>query len=377
MMYAFKNRRFCALRFPVIALATAALSCDEKALSTASDAGGSANSGSIQVTISGENLAASGFEFPPTAGQTATFVDGWSVRLEHLYVAIGEITVSAEPNKSPADQSVVGAKVASLKGSFVVDLHRAGPVQGKAPGDTAWPLGTIENQNLLGAKPFDRSQTYAFGFSSFAPTAASIRVGLEPSDEETVQEMGSQGYTVVMSGTASFKGTTCSPTAEQSLPTEVYFRFGFRTPTDYVNCENPDLGSQTEGTPRGLAFRENTAIVAQVTMHADHPFWSAIEEDAPLRFDPFAYVAKAKNKGTKAAPLTVEDLALVSFNPVRVGSTALLSRSCAPAASQGAAGALNLDPKGRNVADLAGFISLLQSAQGHLNADGLCAVRPR
>jgi len=339
--------------------------------------GGAAESGQIQVTVSGEGLGLEGFDFPPAPNQESYFSDGWEVKFEHFYVSIGAITVSEEPDKSSVDQSVTGPAVARVDGPFLVDLHKTGPLPGKGEGDKAWPLTVIKSQNLAGDKAFDIAQKYAFGFDSVPASAAATKVGLEASDDANVSEMVTKGYNVLYVGKATFRGATCTPAADPGLPAEVYFRFGFKTPTSYLNCLNPDLGQGGGEPPRGIAFQQSQATIAQITFHADHPFWEAIEEDAPLRFSQVAYVAKAKSKGTAAAtPVTLEDFVGVPFNPVKVGATALADRTCAPAAAP-TGGEMSLDPKGRTVADLAAFMSTLQAAQGHMNADGLCAVKAK
>jgi hypothetical protein len=336
----------------------------------------SGGAGEIQVTISGETLAREGFAFPEAPGQEATFIDGWEVKFEHVYVSVGGVTVAEDPNKSSADQAAIGPTVAKLDGQFLVDLHNAGAVPGKGEGDTAVLLGKIANQNLAGNKAFDAAKTYAFNYETLPALPTATRVGLASADDANVSEMAQKGYSVFYVGSASFKGTDCSPASApvlDALPKTVSFRFGFKTKAKHINCENPDLGAG-ETAQRGLALKQNVATVAQITYHVDHPFWNAIEEDAPLRFDHLAFYAKAKSKGTSAAPLTLEDLVGASFAPVAAGTEQLPERTCKPAPAPAAAGTLSLDPKGRSAADLAAFMTILQAPQAHLNADGLCAL---
>jgi hypothetical protein len=334
------------------------------------DSGSTSATGEIQVTISGETLSREGFAYPPAANQEAAFMDGWEVKLEHLYVSVAGITVSEDPDKNPTDQSVTGAAVAKLEGQFVADLTQAGPLPGKGEGDKAVELGVIKAQNLAGNKPFDLTKTYAFGYET-APATANAKKVLVSVDAD-VAEMVQKGYSVLYVGTATFKGTECSPATGavlDGLPKSVAFRFGFKTKANHVNCFNPDLGADK----RGLPIKRSGATVAQITYHADHPFWNASEEDAPLRFDHIAFYAKAKGKGAAGSPVTLEDLVGASITPVRSAAEELTARTCKPAGPP-ASGALNLETKGRNIADLAAFMTALQVPQAHLNADGLCAV---
>jgi hypothetical protein len=345
-------------------------------LASCSSSGSSVTAGEIEITASGEALATEGFAFPPTPGQETSFIDGWSVQLDHFYVSFGDITISEGPNSNPADQAVTGPAVARLDTQFVVDLHKQGPLPGKAEGDKAWPVAKIMNQNLAANKVFDSAKTYAFNYATTPLTATASRIGIDAVSESDLSEMITKGYSVLYVGTASFKGTDCTPSNDASvnaLPKSVAFRFGFKTKAKHVNCANPDLGA---GEQRGLAIKQNGPTVAQITYHADHPFWNAIEEDAPLRFDAMAFYAGVKGKGTAAAPLTLEDLEGAAYAPV--GTTeaiTLTERTCKPAAPPSTKSALVLDPKGRSIKDLAAFMSTLQAPQAHLNADGLCALQ--
>jgi hypothetical protein len=187
-----------------------------------------------------------------------------------------------------------------------------------------------------------------------------------------------KGVTVLYVGTATFRGSACTPADPKLdvLPKVVNFRFGFDTATTYVNCQNPDLGGNDEGSPRGLALKSNAPTVAQLTVHPDHPFWDARIEDAPLRFDALALVAGAKNKGdSESNALTLDDLAGIPFAPIYAGGSTLANRTCAPAPAPTGSAELTYDPEGETFADLAAFMRFLQRSQGHLNADGLCAVQ--
>ena len=351
---------------PALLILAAGVGCSSSTDST--------SGGKITVTASGEGLALEGFSFPPTPTQEAYVIDGWEMRFEHLYVSLGDISISADPDRDPNDQTLTGDVVALDKGPYLVDLHKTGDVAGKGEDDKAWLLTTFENQNQKGLA-FDSSRKYAFGYASIPASATSKRVGLTSGDDANVSEMVAKGYNVLYVGKATYRGTSCVP-VDRNLPDEVVFRLGFKTPATYINCLNPDLGSSEGEPPPGLALKQNEATVAQVTFHADHPFWSALKEDAPLRFDHLAFVAKAKGKGTASAPLTLEDLEGVPFAPVKVGTDTLTARTCSPAGPPAATGSLSLDPNGESAPDLADFIRSLQITQGHMNADGLCAVKP-
>lgn len=332
--------------------------------------------GTIEVTVSGDRLALSGFSFPPS-GNAPYFIDGWEVRLDHMYVTVDNLLVSEGPDTSESDQLQKGRDVARANGPWAVDLAKGGPLAAKSEGAQAVKLVDIPNMNLDGNKAFSADTKYAFGYDLVKASAAAQRVNLGAEDDANYTEMAQKGYTVLYVGTATFRGQSCTPQDEHldELPKTVHFRFGFDAATTYVNCQNPDLGGDDHDSPRGLALKTNQSTIAQITVHPDHPFWDARIEDAPLRFDAFALVAHAKAKGGSAQnALTLEDLAGIPYAPIRAGDEILLNRTCAPALPPSGASQLSYDPEGETFADLSEFMRYLQRSQGHLNADGLCAV---
>jgi hypothetical protein len=197
--------------------------------------------------------------------------------------------------------------------------------------------------------------------------------------------MQASGVTVLYVGTATFKGTTCTTSDATydftELPKVVHFRLGFETPTHYRNCQNTDLKGKAfagEEAQRGLQIGSGDSF-AQVTLHLDHAFWNTVAHDAAeLYFDQFAIAAHPD--GT----VTLDDLASLDFTSFKDKTgKALPWRSCIadkPAKSGVRAfdsGSVPVNPNAapsaalRNYAD---YVSYQQSTQGHLNADGLCAV---
>lgn len=355
--------------------------------------------GKVTVTISGEELAVSGYAFPPAAGQELFFNDGWEVRFTKSLAVVGDVTLSADPDLKPADASATGEAVARLEGPFVVDLTNIDPakaVTGKGGGaDRALKLGEITGQNLKDNAPFESDTRYAFGYATLAASdfPASAFVNVDPADADYAL-MKSKGYAVMYVGTATFKGdatgTTCTsqtPAYDFSkLPKVVNFTLGFATPSRYINCQNPDFSGakplEGEDFQRGVQLESSGETVAQVTVHLDHPFWSGLEEDAPLFFDQFALFAK--KQADDSFLVTMDDLAGQSFAPFASAEGKLPWRTCTPSEytppqadrifdtatvpynpSASASEAL------RDYRDFAAFI---QSSQGHFNADGLCYV---
>jgi hypothetical protein len=358
--------------------------------------GGSSNTGgTIQFTASGEVLALGGYKFPPGTSADPVFVDGWEVVFDEVLVTLDNITLSENPDKVPGDQSQTDQAVARVTGPWAVDLHKGGPLPGKGgSGEQAVAIAMVQNQNLNGNKPFDDTKRYAFGFDIVAATNAATKINLDATGLADYQRMVDAGWAVYYSGTATFKGTNCTSTNPSypfiQLPTTVKFKFGFKSPTTYINCQNPDNGSaghfQREDFVRGVQTKINQTTIAQATVHTDHPFWESFVHGSPAHFDQLA--AQATNVGGTFT-VTLDDVAGVDFTSFTDKSLRPLPwRSCVPPAFYtfpDTSPAMNFDsqgipynPSGDPTQALRGYrdyMTYTAATEGHLNADGLCAVK--
>src|SRR5262249_7297089 len=89
-----------------------------------------------------------------------------------------------------------------------------------------------------------------------------------------------------------------------------------KSPTSYVNCQNPDndpaMAFDGEEHQRGIAFPANSGVVAQVTIHTDHPFWDSTLHDSPAHFDQFAARVVGRDGGQPT--VTLEDTTGVDYS---------------------------------------------------------------
>ncbi len=351
--------------------------------------GGSGGGGTVELTASGEVLALGGYDFP----SDPEFVDGWEVKFDELLVTVGNVTLSESPDKSPTDQSQTGKAVAQVKGPWAVDLHKGGPLQGKGGSDEqAIKLATLDNQNLNGGAPFDQTVRYAFGFDVVAATDSAKKLNFDDADNQDYADMVQNGWTVLYVGTATFKGSDCTSTDPSydfsKLPGTVKFRLGFKSPTHYVNCQNPDNQGKALGdeeSQRGVQIKANTTTIAQVTIHTDHPFWESVLHDSPAHFDPLAAQAKDVDG---VATVTLADVQGVNFTaftdkdgnslPWRSCDTANYTPPDSSKAMDFDTQGIPYDPSGdpgEVLRDDLDYMTYNQSTQGHLNSDGLCFVQ--
>ena len=359
----------------------------------------SASRPNLTVTIAGEGAAVTGFDFPSNDSTAPAFVDGWEVRFERILVTVADVALTDNPDVSPTDQSLTGARVASAKGPWAVDMTKPGTsselkltnypsAEDLALGRsaTAQPLVRLQSFDD-GSQTFDPAVRYGFNFEFVAATPAAKKTNLDDAATADYAEMIANGWSVLYVGEARFKGVDCRSSDPDydfdKLPKTVRFRFGFATPTQYINCQNTDLKGKAfdgEEAQRGVQIAERTRTVSQITLHVDHPFWNTVDHDAAeLYFDQIAMAASAD--GT----VTLDDLAKLDFTSFRdANGVALPWRSCVAEkpVREGQrrfdSGSVAVDPNAspdvalRSYRD---FVQYEQSTEGHLNADGLCAVR--
>jgi hypothetical protein len=368
--------------------------------------------GGILFAASGEVLALTGYPFPPANAGDPAFVDGWDVHFTRMLVTVDNVTLSSNPDMSPGDQSQSGAAVAQVKGPWAIDLAHGDPsyLPGKGgPEEEAAPIAALNSQNLVSGNPgFATDGTrYAFGFDLIAATPCTsdgrrtMNVNLDATGLSDYEEMSQSGCAVFYVGTATFRGgtvpgyTACNMDdagAYATWPRTVTLRLCFKSPTTYVNCQNPDndpaMAFPNEEHQRGIAFKSSSSVIGQVTVHTDHPFWDSVLHDSPAHFDQFAArVAGQSDGGTPT--ITVEMTKGVDYTAYTDALGHKLNwRYCiAPPTDVHPQfnGPMAFDPQsvphctGNNPAtglcDYYDYTTYNQSTQGHLNSDGLCFVK--
>jgi len=366
--------------------------------------------GGVLFAASGEVLALTGYDFPPNPADAPAFVDGWQLRFTRLLATVDKLTLSSNPDVDPGNQVLTGPApgaagggvVAELDGPWAIDLAHDGPenIAGKGdPGVKAVPIAALANQNRNGGKAFATDGTrYGFGFDVVPASATALPVNLDAEAQADYAQMVTEQCTVLYVGTATFQGGTLPGYAdcnaghvENGWPapgTPVPFRLCFRSPTSYRNCQNADLTGEPltgEDYQRGVPFDGTRSTLVQVTLHTDHPFWDSVLHDSPAHFDQFAARLVGAPAGT---PVTLEMTKGVDFGAYTDGlGQAVPWRYCIAAPTDVHdlfTGPMAFDreslPRAANAADPSGlhdyydFSTYNQSTQGHLNADGLCAI---
>jgi hypothetical protein len=330
----------------------------------------------IHVTLSSEQLGQRGFDYTPTpAPDQIVFVDGWEVRFDQILVTVGNVRLNL-PGNNPSDPMVLGAEQARERRAFAVDAKKMGAFTAAGGGsDTAIPLFAFRTDS--GGRALDPMIRYAVSFDTLRARGDATNVNLTRDQFADYNEMIARGWTLLLTGTATYRGVQPMPgSPEANYPTRVRFRYGLGAPASYVNCQNPENGA--DGAP-GVAPRTTGAARAQITLHMDHLFWLRLNvEDPPPRFDHFA---------ARATPGAMGDPALSTLDDLMgVPATNIVDRMMLPVPDRGGqtrgytamSSRLIAESNGAPLTDndLRAFVAFSSRAMVHMNADGLCAVRP-
>ena len=193
-------------------------------------------------------------------------------------------------------------------------------------------------------------------------------------------------------GTATFKGDdACNADHPIDWPKVVHFRLCFKSPDELRQL--PESGQRSrprpwmaKSTSAGSLFQSNSGVVAQVTIHTDHPFWDSTVHDSPAHFDQFAARVVGQDGGEPTVVL--EDTRGVDYTaytdafgrPLH-GATASTRppmrtpRLSATWLRSGERSACRGNNAATGLRDYYDFATYNQSTQGHLNSDGLCFVK--
>ncbi len=345
---------------------------------------------SLLITVTGEGGATQGVGFPPAVGGGEPyFVDGWELSYERVLVTVGNFRIADNPETNPNDQSVTGPQVAEVAGPWAVDLAKTGPLASKEQNGTAFALTRLGNQNQkTGTPAFDPTARYAFGYSLLAATQGVSNVNLDEAAQAAYRTMAQKGWSVLLQGTATWKGDQGTPACRSTqpafdfarFPKVVKFSFGFAAPVDFKNCVNPELQPIDS---RGVQTSSNTQTTTQLTFHLDHPFWEALTEDAPLRWDAIAArKSVAMGTGSASVEVTIDDLTFDLQAPRDAQNAPIPWRTCGPVETgERTSGTLSYDPVNvpvnpaggaAGLGNLVDYMTYNLSTFGHLNNDGLC-----
>lgn len=368
--------RTFALAFACMIPGLVACSSDDTTPSSPTDAADPGKGGFV-VTVSGEDLAAVGYDWASGAlasGDPPAFVDGWAVTFEHVIVTVDKIRVNADPDKNEGNPEDMGSVVANVDGPWAVDATIGGNVVGKSgsPDEKTVAITTIASQSSGAA--FDPATRYAFSYDLVQASAGAKAVNLDAEGLALYEQAKARGWSMIFAGKATYRGP--APDAASvfaKMPTEVKFTLGLHNPSSYVNCANTDLQQVGGEFPRGIQASADGPTTVQITIHTDHAFWDKLNvEGTPLHFDPIA--ANASADGT----VTIDDLANVDVTAFTTRSGEPLPWRSLVSDYDAPTGQMRFDANGTSFAkanSYASYLAYSAASGGHMNADGECVVK--
>lgn len=277
--------------------------------------GGPATTGSLKVTITGEDAAISGFPVNDE-GEVIALADGWTVVYTKVLAGVGNVSVKGAGGE-------VGYEAATR---YVVDLHK-GPAA----------LLTLDT---LAARRWEK-----VSYEHVAPDAGAVNVSAVAAAD--LERMVTNGFNYWLEGTATKDAKTVS------------FAWGLKNPT-----RNSDCSDGADGGKAGVVVTQNSETEAELTIHLEHLYWTSLgDEVAELRFDPIA--AKADAQGA----VSFDALATQSLDaPKDAEGNAI------PKVNGGGDLAYNAQGDASDPANLKEFILAATTTMGHLNGGGLCTI---
>lgn len=273
-------------------------------------------SGSVVVTLGGEQAAEQGWPFEAD-GETFGFEDGWAMQMDRVIVSVTQLSLAGADGEVAAIDS--DPVIADLSGG-PVEAWRFDGVPARRWDDVSWRIG--------------------------APTATSRRVGAI--DEAAVARMIDAGWSLLLEARVTH-ATHGAFEVSVGLPIEI----------DNVQCEEED------GT-LGLVVPAGSVASPELTFHLDHVFYDSLGEREPLlRFE--AWAAAAGDDRV----VTLDDLASQPLADLRgLDGMPLVDQA-------GASLAYDPGPTPLASPDLRAFAIAAITTVGHFQGEGHCAYRVR
>lgn len=244
---------------------TGATTNDGGADGAADAAPGPAGTGSIAVSIWGEDYIPQGI--PAQNGSSAGFENGWTLRYTKFLVNIGDVRVARS----------AGAPETRDEAMRVFDLVNA--------------------REPLAIRTLTGVEATRLGLASYRLAPATMQSIAGNASATDLQRMQSQGLSVY------FEATATHPTRGMFT-----FAWGFTNHTQFTSCRSPD------DLP-GLVVPTNGTADFQITVHADHPWYDDLQSpDASMRFDAYADADRNSDR-----VITLDELAAVDLTSLPTG----------------------------------------------------------
>jgi hypothetical protein len=298
MMRALENplahRTSCALSIASLMLC---MSCES-----------SGGEGTASFTTWGEDYIEQGIPADP-AGQ-AGFIDGWTLHYDKFLVVFHEI------------------KVADSKGEVAAELEGSRFVDNTKPGRKK-----LVSFPHLDAREWD---------------AVSYQIKPAKADSEVVSGSAADRDMMVKNGFSLYVEGKAQKTEQDGKVTTKTFHWGFKTATQYNDCQQPEISGQAI---QGIVVTNGGNDVSELTTHGDHLYYDRLMASPdPAVKTSLRFQQKADADADMDGEITLKELDAMHID-VRL-----------------------YDPSGLDAPSLGAFMTSLARTVGHFRGEGECTI---
>ncbi|MBL8600903.1 MAG: hypothetical protein JNK72_03170 [Myxococcales bacterium] len=283
------------------------------ALTLVTALGCSQDTGSVNVTIWGEEFIETQIGPAQNADDEGGFQNNWTLTFNRFLIHVSDVTVN----------NTAEGSAGALPMGRVYDLHNTR--------GSGTPVGAIANVAV------GRADQVAFRINP--ATMASVAGNASDAD---LGFMRMNGYSVYFEASATRPG----------LATPITLRWGFTAATRFSECVG-------EANQPGVVVAAGAAAAAQITIHGDHFFYDSLSGETDmngnsltrLRFDAIANADANRDNVVTLDELAAVDLTTLPANQYRAGNIP-------------------------NVVTLRDFVAYQTRSLGHFNGEGECRTTP-
>jgi hypothetical protein len=248
-------------------------------------------------------------EIPADPAGEEGFIDGWTLHYDKFLVVFHDIKVGDGG----------GEIAAEMQGSRFVDNTEPGRKE-------------LVSFSRLGAKAWDAV--------SYQIKPATKDTTVVAGSETDLAMMVEKGYSIYVEGSAT------KPSAEGALTKT--FRWGFRTATQYRDCQQPEESGQAI---QGIVVTNGGEDTSELTTHGDHFFYDRLAASPnPAIKTALRFEEKASADANDDGEITLDELFATPID-VRL-----------------------YDPSGLDAPSLGAFMTSLARTIGHFRGEGECVV---
>ena len=208
-------------------------------------------------------------------GDVPAFVDGWAVRFDHVIVTVA---VCGSPPSRPGSGRSDADRRARRR--TPAPTRSTSCAAATSPASPDRPRSAPRLVTTLRPPPTRApDERYAFGFDLIPASSSATRVNLDAEGRRSTTPRSPRAGRRSTSGTATYRGAAPERARVRPAPDDGAVLARLASAASYVNCENSDLPRVGCACQRGVTVPEGEAATAQITLHTDHLFLTALHDE--------------------------------------------------------------------------------------------------